>query len=54
MKRFLLAMALTCVLSVSVLAGDIPMTSPAPTPTGSTQTSIAATIILTVISLAVR
>ena len=53
MKRLVIAMALTCVLSVSAFAGDIPMDSPAPASTGSTQTtSIAATIILTLISLA--
>lgn len=54
MKRFVMAMALTCVLSVSAFAGDVPMTSPVPTPTGSTQTSIAATVVLAIISLARR
>ena len=54
MKRFVIAIALTCVLSVSAFGGNIPMDSPAPAPTGTTQTSIAATIILTIISLVVR
>ena len=61
MKRFLIAMALTCVLSVSAYAGEmpmtspapgnIPMTSPAPAPAGATQASITATVILAIISL---
>ena len=39
MKRFLAALALTCALSASVLAGDIPTCgtpSPDPTPNGMT------------------
>lgn len=54
MKRFVIAIALTCVLCGAAFAGEIPMTGPAPAPSGSTQTSIAATIILTIISLARR
>lgn len=50
MKRLMMAFALTCVLAGSAFAGDIPMT--APTPTGSTTTRAAVTIILAVISLA--
>ena len=38
MKRYLVAFALTSVLAVSALAGDI-STSGAPAPTGITQTS---------------
>ena len=54
MKRFVMAIALACVLSATALAGDIPMTSPAPATTGSTQTSIAATIILTIFSVVTK
>ncbi|HKB64839.1 MAG TPA: hypothetical protein VKC61_03220 [Pyrinomonadaceae bacterium] len=50
MKRFLVALTLTCVLSVSAMAGDIP-TVGAPAPTPTTQSSIAAQVILTIISL---
>ena len=40
MKRFLIAIALTCVLSSSALAGDIPSDgSAAPKPSGITQTT---------------
>jgi hypothetical protein len=50
MKRFLLAIALACVLSGSVLAGDIhSVGAPAP---GETQgPSITTTVILTILSL---
>jgi hypothetical protein len=50
MKRFLVALTLTCVLSISAMAGDIPtvgVSAPAPT----TQSSIATQVILTIISL---
>jgi hypothetical protein len=52
MKRFLVALALTCVLSVSAMAGSIP-TCGAPEP-GEMQSppSAVAAIILTLISLA--
>jgi hypothetical protein len=50
MKRFLVAFTLTCVFSVSALAGDIP-TIGAPAPAPTTQSSIAAQVILTIISL---
>lgn len=40
MKRFLGAVALACVFSVSALAGDVP-TSGSPAPTGTTQTTTA-------------
>jgi hypothetical protein len=39
MKRFLVALTLTCILSVSAMAGDIPTIgapAPAPTPNGMT------------------
>jgi hypothetical protein len=56
MKRLALALILTCVLSVSALAGDIPTagvasTPPPPPTTQSTSSSIATTILLTVLSL---
>jgi hypothetical protein len=38
MKRFLGAVALACVFSVSALAGDVP-TSGSPAPTGTNQTT---------------
>ena len=51
MKRFVLAVALACALSATALAGEIPSTG-APAPSGTTQTSsIATTIVLTIISL---
>lgn len=50
MKRFLVALTLTCVLSVSAMAGDIP-TVGAPLPAPTTQSSIAATVILAIMSL---
>lgn len=59
MKRLGIALVLTCVLSVPALAGDIPTIgkaapSPSPTPTTqsiNTNSSIASTILLTVLSL---
>jgi hypothetical protein len=49
MKRFLVALTLTCVLSVSAMAGDIPTVgAPAPAPT---QSSITAKVILAIMSL---
>jgi len=39
MKRFVITMGLTCVLSTSVLGGDIPCGSPSPQPVGTTQTT---------------
>ena len=51
MKRFVTVFALTCALCASAYAGNIPMTAPAsvePPP----PTSIVATIVLTIISLA--
>jgi hypothetical protein len=51
MKRFLVALTLTCVLSISAMAGDIPTVgAPSPAPP-TTQGSVAATVILTIISL---
>jgi|ERR1051325_34815 hypothetical protein len=63
MKRFLVTLTLTCVLSVSAMAGSIPTCgAPEPAP-GETQTppapgdtqgpSIAATVIETILSLVV-
>jgi len=54
MKRLGFALILTCVLSVSALAGDIPTVgAPAvpPTPPPATQSSTATTILLVVLSL---
>jgi hypothetical protein len=52
MKRFLVTFALTCVLSGSAMAGTIPtMGAPEPAPS-ATQSSLVATVILTMISLA--
>jgi hypothetical protein len=54
MKRFLMTVALTCALSVSALAGDMPTVgAPAPAPSG-TQSSAAVSVLLTIISLVVR
>lgn len=44
MKRFAMAITLSCVLSGSALAGEIPMVGPAPPPpSGATQTTIGET-----------
>ena len=43
MKRFVLAIALTGLLSMPVLAGDIPINGAAATPTPTPQTSSATT-----------
>jgi hypothetical protein len=51
MKRLLMALALTCVLSGSVWAGDID-TAGAPAPAQSS--SVTTTVILTIISLVIR
>jgi hypothetical protein len=85
MKRFMMAIALACVLSGTALAGDMPAVGPAPAGTASagempgvlpapagtalpgdmpgvgsapmssgTQSSVAVTVLLTIISLVVR
>ena len=54
MKRFLMVIALTCLLSVSTLAGDIPSIGNAPTPGDIQMPGVAATIVLTIISLLPR
>lgn len=56
MKRLALALILTCIVSASAFAGDIPTagvaSSPPPPPTTqSTSSSIATTILMTVLSL---
>jgi hypothetical protein len=55
MKRLSMALILTCVLSVSALAGDVPTAGapavPPPPTTQSTSSSVATTILLTVLSL---
>lgn len=54
MKRLLAAVALTCVLSVSAMAGDMPTCGvPAPAPSG-TESSAVVSVVLTIISLVVR
>lgn len=54
MRKLLMTVALTCVLSISALAGDMPTCgAPAPASTG-TQSSAAVKIVLTIISLLVR
>jgi hypothetical protein len=50
MKRLLIALALTCVISGSVLAGDID-TAGAPAPRRTQGSIIAATVFLTILSL---
>lgn len=53
MKRSLAALALTCVLFGSVVAGTIPTCgAPDPPPT-TTESSIATSVVLTIISLIV-
>jgi hypothetical protein len=55
MKRFLIAIALTCLLSVSALAGEIPTVGNAPAAPGEIPTvGAATTIVLTIISLLPR
>jgi hypothetical protein len=51
MKRLLMTVALTCLLSVSALAGDIPCGAPAPVPGDTPSVGVAATIVLTLVSL---
>ena len=54
MRRFLMTVALTCVLSGSALAGDMP-TCGAPAPASSgTQSTAVVKVVLTIISLVVR
>jgi hypothetical protein len=50
MKRFVLAIALTGLMSVTVLAGDVPINgAPAPPPTTSSTASASSTVLVTVI-----
>ena len=52
MKRSLMALALICVLSGSALAGTIDTCgAPAPAPSTTQSSSVAATVILAIISL---
>jgi len=55
MKRLSMALILTCALSISALAGDIPTVGapavPPPPTTQSTSSNVATTILLTVLSL---
>jgi hypothetical protein len=52
MKRLVLALALTCAVSGTVLAGYIPTVGIAPpAPPQPPTTSIAATVIVTILSL---
>ena len=52
MKRFVLAIAFTCAISGTVLAGNIP-TDGAASPT-TQSSSVAAMVILTIVSLVSR
>ena len=56
MKRFVMAVALTGLMSVTALAGEIPTNdSPSPTATQSATTSVTlASVVLTIISLISR
>jgi hypothetical protein len=55
MKRFLMTIALTCLLSVSALAGDVPSVDNAPAAPGDVPSvGAATTIVLTIISLLPR
>ena len=52
MKRFVLAVALTGLMSMTVLAGDVPTNgaaAPTPTPTTSTASTPSSTLLVTVI-----
>ena len=55
MKRFVLAIALTGLMSVTVLAGEIPINgAPAPPPattSSTTSSTVIVTVILTVLGL---
>ena len=57
MKRFVLVIALTGLMSVTTLAGEIPTNGapapapPAPTTTSSTASTLLVTVILTVLGL---
>ncbi len=54
MKRFVTTVALTCVLSVSAMAGDMPTCGDsAPAPSGA-ESSAVVSVVLTIISLVVR
>jgi hypothetical protein len=53
MKRFVMIVALTCVLSGVALAGEMPISGIAP-PASPEQTSIARTVVLALISLLPR
>jgi hypothetical protein len=52
MKRFVLAVALTGLMSVTVLAGDIPINgAAAPTPPPTTSSTLLTNVVLTIINL---
>jgi hypothetical protein len=52
MKRFVLAVALTGLFSVTVLAGDIPINgAAAPTPPPTTSSTLLTNAVLTIINL---
>ncbi len=54
MRRFVLALALVCALSVTALAGEIHSTgaTPAPAPGDTQGSNVVATIILTILNIA--
>lgn len=52
MKRFVVAVALGCVLSGTILAGNIPTNgAPEPAPATMQSSGVVATVILTILSL---
>ncbi len=54
MKRFAMALTLTCVLSTSIFAGDMPTTGksePPPPPATTTSSALLFNVVLTIISL---
>jgi len=51
MKRFMLAAALTCAISATALAGNIPIgDAPAPAPPAPQSSSVVVTVVLTILS----
>ena len=51
MKRFVLAVALTGLMSVTVLAGNVPINGVTAAPSTTTSSTLLVTVILTVLSL---
>lgn len=54
MKRFVLAVALTGLMSVTVLAGDIPINgvvAPPPPPPATTSSTLLTNVVLTIVTM---